>query len=227
MFRSIYLLLNAEKHNSKLKLMKFAKILITFLLCVSATGDIFAQKEEEKGSLNSGTIESQFDYLYKKSGKYQEYRVIKTNNLFKFKNNITDTLKLNRKKYLESQNIIASQKANIDSLNVKLETTKGNLTAVTEEKDSIKLLGIPMSKAGYNTILWSIIAALTGLLLFFIGKFKRSNAITIDAKKAKAEIEEEYEGHRQRSIEREQKLRRELQDELNKQKYADKTTKKK
>ena len=65
------------------------------------------------------------------------------------------------------------------------------------------------------------------ILLFFIGKFKRSNSITIDAKKSKAEIEEEYEGHRQRSIEREQKLRRELQDELNKQKYADKTTKKK
>ncbi|MDY7395498.1 tRNA (guanine-N1)-methyltransferase [Aureibaculum sp. 2210JD6-5] len=207
--------------------MKFAKILITMLLFTATTGAVFAQEEEEKGSLNSGTIESQFDYLYKKSGKYQEYRVIKTNNLFKFKGNITDTLKLARKKYLESQNVIASQKANIDSLNVKLQATKENLSAVTEEKDSISLLGIPMSKAGYNTILWTIIAALTGLLLFFIGKFKRSNAITVEAKKAKAEIEEEYEGHRQRSIEREQKLRRELQDELNKQKYADQATKKK
>ncbi|MET2984354.1 tRNA (guanine-N1)-methyltransferase [Aureibaculum conchae] len=213
--------------------MKFAKILITFLLCVAVTATVFAQKEEEKGSLNSGTIESQFDYLYKKSAKWtdprtgQVYRSIKLNNLFKFRDNVADSLKQARKIYLESQNVVSSQKANIDSLNVKLEATKGNLTAVTEEKDSIKLLGLPMSKAGYNTILWSIIAALTGLLLFFIGKFKRSNSITVEAKKAKAEIEEEYEGHRQRSIEREQKLRRELQDELNKQKYADKTTKKK
>ena len=207
--------------------MKFAKILITFLLCFSVIGAVFAQKEEEKGSLNSGTIESQFDYMYKKSPRWEDYRSVKTNNLFKFKNNVIDSLKLARKIYLESQKVVSSQKANIDSLNVKLAATKENLSAVTEEKDSIKLLGIPMSKAGYNTILWSIIAALTGLLLFFIGKFKRSNAITVDAKKAKAEIEEEYESHRQRSIEREQKLRRELQDELNKQKYADKTTKKK
>ena len=207
--------------------MKFAKFLITFLLCVSTTGIIFAQEEEEKGSLNSGTIESQFDYMYKKSPKWEDYRSVKTNNLFKFKNNVIDSLKQARKIYAESQNVVSAQKTEIDSLNVKLEATKGNLMAVTEEKDSIKLLGIPMSKTGYNTILWTIIAALTGLLLFFIGKFKRSNTITVDAKKAKAEIEEEYESHRQRSIEREQKLRRELQDELNKQKYSENATKKK
>ena len=51
--------------------------------------------------------------------------------------------------------------------------------------------------------------------------------ITVDAKKGKIEIEEEFENYRQRSIEREQKLRRELQDEINKQKYAKETTKKK
>ncbi len=207
--------------------MKLHKILISFLILLFISNNFFAQENEDKGSLNSGTIQSQFDYLYKKSGKYQEYRVIKTNNLFKFKNNITDTLKLARKKYLESQNVISSQKANIDSLNVKLQGTNESLIAVTGEKDSIKFLGIPLSKAGYNTILWTIIAALTGLLLFFIGKFKRSNTVTIEAKKSKSEIEEEYESHRQRSIEREQKLRRELQDELNKQKYANQTTGKK
>ncbi|RPD99861.1 tRNA (guanine-N1)-methyltransferase [Aureibaculum marinum] len=206
--------------------MKLAKILTTFLLCLLTTSIVFAQ-EEEKGSLNSGTIESQFDYLYKKSPRWEDYRSVKTNNLFKFKNNVIDSLKLGRKIYAESQNVVRAQKKVIDSLNIKLEATKNSLQAVTEEKDSIKLLGFPMSKTGYNTILWTIIGALTALLLIFIGKFKRSNAITIEAKKAKAEIEEEYESHRQRSIEREQKLRRELQDELNKQKYAEKATKKK
>jgi len=207
--------------------MKLPKILIILLPLFFISVTISAQDEEEKGSLNSGTIMSQFDYLYKKSGKYQEYRVIKTNNLFKFKKNITDTLKLARKKYLESQNVINSQKVNIDSLNSKLKATNVNLTSVTEEKDSIKFLGIPLSKSGYNTILWSIIATLTGLLLFFIGKFKRSNTITVTANKDKAEIEGEYNDYRQRSIEREQKLRRELQDELNKQKYANQATGKK
>lgn len=179
-----------------MKLIKLTAVFITVLCFIFTTN---AQEQEKEGSLDGGSIESQFDYLYKKSGKYQEYRVIKTNMLFKFKNNVMDTLKLHNKKYLESQQTIASQKANIDSLNVKLESTNNNLAAVTEEKDNIKLFGIQMSKGGYNTLLWSIIGILTALLLVFIGKFKRSNTITVQAKKDKLEIEEEYESHRQRS----------------------------
>lgn len=207
--------------------MKLSKVLISFLPIFLLSITISAQETEKEGSLNSGTIESQFEYLYKKSGRYEDYRVIKISQLLKFRNNVYDTLKLDRQKYLDSQNLIANQKNNIDSLNQILEATNENLTSVTKEKDSIKLFGMQMSKGGYNTLLWSIIAALTALLVLFITRFKSSNAITIEAKNAKAEIEEEYEEHRQRALEREQKLRRELQDELNKQKYAKQAASKK
>ena len=79
-----------------------------------------------------------------------------------------------------------------------------------------------MSKAGYNVLMWSIIAGLLILLLFFIFKFKNSNAITRQAKFALAETEEEFEEHRKRALEREQKVMRRLQDELNKQKAKSK-----
>ncbi len=207
--------------------MKLSKVLISFLPIFFLSITVSAQETEKEGSLNSGTIESQFEYLYKKSGRYEDYRVIKISQLLKFRNNVYDTLKLDRQKYLDSQNLIAKQKSNIDSLNQILEATNENLTSVTKEKDSIKLFGMQLSKGGYNTLLWSIIAALTALLALFITRFKSSNAITIEAKNAKAEIEEEYEEHRQRALEREQKLRRELQDELNKQKYAKQAASKK
>ncbi len=207
--------------------MKLSKILIILLSLFFISVTISAQSSKVEGSLNEGTIQEQFEYLFKVSPKWQDYRSIKVNKLFKFRNNVYDSLKLGREKLLEERKIVTSQKVNIDSLNSKLEATNVNLTAVTEEKDNIKFLGIPLSKTGYNTILWSIIAILTGLLLFFIGKFKRSNTITVTANKDKAEIEGEYNDYRTRSIEREQKLRRELQDELNKQKYATKTTGKK
>ena len=82
----------------------------------------------------------------------------------------------------------------------------------------MSLFGIPMSKSGYNVLMWSIIAGLLGLLLLFIYRFKNSNTITRNANKALAEIEEEFEEHRKVALEREQKVRRQLQDELNKQK---------
>ena len=207
--------------------MKLSKILISFLPIFLLSITISAQETEKEGSLNSGTIESQFEYLYQKSGRYEDYRVIKISQLLKFRNNVYDTLKLDRQKYLDSQRLIANQKSNIDSLNQILEATNENLTSVTKEKDSINLFGIQMSKGAYNTLLWGIIAALTAFLVLFITRFKSSNAITIEAKNAKAEIEEEYEEHRQRALEREQKLRRELQDELNKQKYAKQAASKK
>jgi len=56
------------------------------------------------------------------------------------------------------------------------------------------------------------------LLLFFIYKFKGSNSSTRDAKHKLGEVESEYEEHRRNALEREQKVRRQLQDELNKQK---------
>ena len=209
--------------------MKLSKVLISFLPLLFISINVLAQdneNQETKASLNSGTIESQFEYLYKKSPKWtdprtgQQYRTIKINNLFLFRNNVYDSLKQASQKFTISQSTIDIQKTRIDSLKVQLGTTSDSLSSVTKEKDSIKLFGMQLSKAGYNSILWTIIAALTALLAFFISKFKRSNAITIEANKNKAEIEKEYDEHKQRSIEREQLLRRELQDELNKQKYA-------
>ena len=67
-------------------------------------------------------------------------------------------------------------------------------------------------------ILWSIIAVLLGLLLIYIFRFNRSNSVTLSTNGKFDELEIEYENHRQRSLEREQQLRRKLQDEINKQK---------
>lgn len=207
--------------------MKLIKVTILFLTLLLFSFNAIAQTNQEKGSLNSGTIDSQFDYLYKKSPKWEDYKSVKINNLFKFKKNISDSLKLGREKLQAANASIATQKNEIETLKANLSKTNENLSSVTKEKDNISLLGISMSKTGYNTILWSIIGILAAATVLFIGKFQRSNVITVDAKKAKAEIDEEFDSYRQRSIEREQKLRRELQDEINKQKYATETAKKK
>ena len=207
--------------------MKLIKVTILFLTLLLFSFNAIAQTNQEKGSLNSGTIDSQFDYLYKKSPKWEDYKSVKINNLFKFKKNISDSLKLGREKLQAANASIATQKNEIETLKTDLSKTNENLSSVTKEKDNISFLGISMSKTGYNTILWSIIGILAAATVLFIGKFQRSNVITVDAKKAKAEIDEEFDSYRQRSIEREQKLRRELQDEINKQKYATETAKKK
>ena len=106
----------------------------------------------------------------------------------------------------------------IKILKDNLANTNATLSTVKEEKNNMSLFGMQMSKAGYSALMWSFIAILLALLLLFIYKFRNSNIITKQAKKSLEDTEREFDEHRSIALEREQKVRRQLQDEINKQK---------
>lgn len=195
---------------------------IIFLTIFTSAFSQTTQKKEKTQSLNKGTIEEQFEYLYKKSGSYQEYKVVKKTNFYKIKANVLDSLQSLSKRLNESNSTIESQKKEVNTLKENLKTTNDNLINITKEKDEISLLGFSMSKAGYNKLMWSLIFGLLLLLLFFIYKYRNSLIITKQAQFDLNETGEEFESFKRISIEREQKVRRELQDEINKQKYKKK-----
>jgi septal ring factor EnvC (AmiA/AmiB activator) len=177
---------------------------------------------ENKLSLDEGPISNQFDYISKRSGNYRadgvRYEVVKETNLYKLRKNVLDTLAAVSKKTAELKATIAEHETTITSLNNKLEETTTSLAAVSEEKDNMSLLGAQVSKGTYNIILWAIIGALFLFLGLFIYRFRNSNILTQEAKQNLSELELEYEDHRRRALEREQKISRQLQDERNKQK---------
>lgn len=182
------------------------------------------QDEAEQLSLDEGTIDSQFEYLYKRSGNYnaegKRYEVVRLINLNKLRQNVIDTINEANKTKAELKATISTHETSITALNKQLEDTKSNLSAVTDEKDSISLLGAMVSKSTYNFILWTVIAALLLLLFLFIYKFRNSNYLTQEAKTKLSDLEIEYENHRRRALEREQKISRQLQDEINKYKKS-------
>ena len=207
---------------------KFITVLsFTFFLLISSA--VLGQESETntpKPSLNNGTIESQFDYLYRKSSSYQEYKVVKKTFYQKIKGNVLDSMQALKKDLVDTKKLVEVQGNEIKSLKSDLLTTNDNLVSVTKEKDDIKFLGMPMTKASYNSLLWTIIFSLVALLLFFIFRFKSSNTITVQSKNLLNDTEKEFEAYKAKALEREQKVRRELQDELNKQKYDAKKGKK-
>ena len=209
--------------------MKLIKYLLAFLIFVMATSLIYSQEEQNntpKPSLDNGTIESQFDYLYRLSSSYQEYKVVKKTFYQKIKGNVLDSMQALKKDLVDTKKLVEVQGNEIKSLKSDLLTTNDNLVSVTKEKDDIKFLGMPMTKASYNSLLWTIIFSLVALLLFFIFRFKSSNTITVQSKNLLNDTEKEFEAYKAKALEREQKVRRELQDELNKQKYDAKKGKK-
>ena len=195
-------------------------ILLLFLLSISLSS---AQVQpEEKLSLNKGTIDNQFEYVITKSNRYQEYKVVKRTWLYALKAHTLDSLKAVKKQLADTKLLVDNQDNEIQILKTNLTDTNSTLNQTNLEKDSMSLFGMLMSKTGYNVLMWSIIGGLLAFLLFFIYKFKNSNTVTKEAKFSLGEIEDEFEEHRKRALEREQKVMRRLQDEINKQKQTTK-----
>lgn len=179
--------------------------------------------QETDASDEDKTLVGQFEELERKSTNYRSgngvpYEVVRLSSLNEIKRNIFDSINTANKSIKDLSATIAANKSEIEDLNAKLQDTTEKLNTVTDEKDSMSFFGAMVGKGTYKFILWSIIFGLMLFLLFFIYKFRNSNFLTQQAKTALADLEQEYEDHRRRALEREQKISRQLQDELNKQK---------
>lgn len=192
--------------------------LISCLFFVVANAQETADEEDDKLSLTEGSIDNQFEYVIQKSNNYQDYKVVKKTWLYALKSHTIDSLKAIQKDLVDTQDIVNNQATEITSLKSNLSETKSTLVDTNEEKDNMALFGLQMSKSNYNVLMWSIIGALFALLLVFVYKYRNSNSVTKLAKKSLVETEDEFEEHRRTALEREQKVRRQLQDEINKQK---------
>lgn len=200
--------------------MRFFKTLLftvlTFLLFITSNAQ--NANDDEKLSLNSGSIDNQFEYVIRRSNSWQDYKTVKKTWLYALKAHTIDSLKVVHKDLSDTREIVQTQAKEIEGLKLNLNTTKTSLENTIVEKDSMELFGMPTTKPNYSLILWSIVGVLSALLLFFIYKYKSSNSITKQANTSLSEIEEEFEEHRRNALEREQKVRRQLQDMINEQK---------
>jgi uncharacterized membrane protein (DUF106 family) len=196
--------------------MKHLIYTFVFFLTVS----INAQDTE---TINDGSVNDQFEFLLRKSGNFkgtngQPYEAVKRSMILNLQKNTNDTISNLKSKLNKTHTTIDTQSKEIETLKSNLSNTQSTLDNTNKEKDSMALFGMQMSKGGYNTMMWSIVAVLLAFLVVFIYKFKNSNAVTKAAKKSLEETELEFEEHRRVALEREQKVRRQLQDEINKQK---------
>jgi len=195
--------------------MKFILILL-----VSISFSISSQEVEQ--SQEDTSINGQFDKIYRTSTTYKpagtnkKYKVINLLNYQQLKANVLDSLKKLEKEISKQENLLNSEREQTQKTNQLLAKTQSDLLASNKKENSISLFGIQLSKMNYNLLLWSIIIIALLLLFYFIFKFFRSNSLTKEAQNNLLDVEQEFEQHRKKSLEREQKLRRELQDEINK-----------
>ena len=190
---------------------------ISFLILFTTT--TIGQKNIEnvnQPELDSGTIENQFDYLITKSSQYKDFQLIRKISLLKVKAHTLDSLEMIRKGLKTTNASLTKHQTTIKRLENEVTTLNTNLKTITQEKNSMALLGKNVDKSSYNTSVWVIIIVLVIALLFFIFQFKNNNVITKRTKNELNKIEEELSLFKKNAMKKEQELMRKLQDELNK-----------
>ncbi|ATA88408.1 hypothetical protein CAPN001_07540 [Capnocytophaga stomatis] len=164
------------------------------------------------------TLNEQFETLVEKANSWQSYKIIDRAKLGNYQKNVIDSLQSIKSKIQAQQDIINGHEEEVKQLNGKIAELQNNLERTQNEKDSVNFLGILLPKSTYSLMVWSLVLILTCLLLFYVYKYINGSAVTKKSLQDLQELQEEYENYRKSAIEREQKVRRQLQDEINKHK---------
>lgn len=162
------------------------------------------------------TLEGVFQQLIDRSGTWQNFKMLDRGKLAAFQRSMTDSINGVRSQLVAEKQKVKENEATIKELNDKITEIQAALDQTKDQKDSVSFFGALVSKGLYNTIMWGIVLALASLLVLYIYKFSNGNVVTKKSINDLNELQEEYENYRKAAIEREQKVRRQLQDEINK-----------
>jgi len=179
---------------------------------------VFTNKAQESVVPLSTTLEQQFVDVFEKSNRYEEYKVIKIYKLKALRENINDSIAKIKENLTVANNTIASQNTKINVLQDRVGVLQSQLSESKGKANGIQIFGSQTKKTTFKTVALSILLILLAIIGFLFFKFKNSNALTKIAQLKQKETEEDFESHRHRTLEREQKIRRKLQDEINKNK---------
>jgi DNA mismatch repair ATPase MutS len=190
-------------------------MIVTF----SAAQDSIQNKSQ--ASMN-GTLDKQFDYVVQKSNNFQEYKVVKKDFLTILKRNSLDSVNRFKTELGDLKAEFVKHSATIQQLKDTLKTTQVELDKLKIAQDNVSFLGTPVSKANYNMIMWGIVSVLLLILVVFLFQLKGAKYTANEAKNNLDKLEDDFEEYKRKALEKEQKLGRQLQDEINKHKKSTK-----
>ena len=151
-----------------------------------------------------------------RAGSWQNYKMFDKVKLASFQRSMADSVNNIKSRLAAEKETVKTHEETIKTLNDNIASLQTTLDQTRNEKDSMNLFGALLSKGLYNTIMWGIIIALGVLLVLYIYKYSDGSIVTRKSLHQLSELQEEYESYRKAAIEREQKVRRQLQDEINK-----------
>ena len=189
------------------------KSLYLFIFCLLMSIDTFSQKTTN----DTLSLSKQFEQAYRRSSSYKDFKVIRKSTFQNLKKNTLDSIKIiDEKLKIESQKNTRLEQEINSVAKIRLEQDL-ELSEAILEKNTISFVGMKLKKNTFKIIIWSIFLILIILICYFAYKLKDGIKITSQAKKELTSVEEDFNSYKKKSLVRDQKMRRQLQDEINKQ----------
>lgn len=186
---------------------------LLLLILTLATTSVFSQRPSLPTALYDTGIENQFNYLSSLSRSQEGFKLIRPTNLEIVKKSVLDSISGLQKQIVElKQNSAGFDQSlsvlqdSVTSLSQSLEIEKGKV-------DNISFLGIPFSKGGYHSFVWTVIIAVSLLFVITLASYKRARITSREQTKNAEELQVELQAQRKKALETEQKLKRQLLDE--------------
>lgn len=163
----------------------------------------------------SSTLREQFVILKEESNTYKDKKIIRETELNRFWTNVQDSLVQVHQQLALTKSNINKQKAEVDTLNAKLESQREMVEESEHASTHISVMGIDILKNNFLSFFWITASVLTLLLLGALYQYRNSRMVTSRTQYNLRAIQRELEDFRKKSLEKERKLRRELQTERN------------
>ncbi|MEM1357142.1 MAG: hypothetical protein AAGF89_03040 [Bacteroidota bacterium] len=165
---------------------------------------------------DSASLQQQFDEMLRVSNRYQQFKVVRQEFLNNFIANVNDSIQGYTSEIANLEGTISAQGKKIEEQTTAITEKEGTISSLNDEKDSISLLGMSITKGAYNTILWSVIIGLLALLFFALARMRLAVGAHREVNAHKEKLATELEKSKKERLKIEQELRRKLQDEINK-----------
>lgn len=189
------------------------KSLHLLIFCLLMSVNTFSQKTKN----DTLSLSKQFEQVYRRSSSYKDFKVIRKSTFQNLKKNTLDSIKIiDEKLKIESQKNTRLEQEISSVAKIRLEQNL-ELSEAILEKNTISFVGLKLKKNTFKIIIWSIFFMLIIIICYLAYKLKDGVRITSQAKKELTRVEEEFNSYKKKSLVRDQKLRRQLQDEINKQ----------
>ncbi|MEM9859719.1 MAG: hypothetical protein AAF843_20365 [Bacteroidota bacterium] len=164
----------------------------------------------------SQTLDEQFKQLRDESETFKVYKVIKQTELNSFWSVVSDSVDHLKNTISESMSEVTAQNAKINQQEQIITAKDSEIESLTHDTTHISVLGMSLFKDAYIATNFSIIGLLLILLVLLFLRLKNSQLVARQKIAEWKKLNDDHENLKKESLEKQMKLRRELQTQVNK-----------